>query len=1113
MESSSAQLISSKSSLKRSISGRISLKKLLGRLRSKRTGSREGSSVDLTAEAPDAPSTAEDFFSKNDTASKSTDDLQKKEGTTNQTGEPLIVGKALPEESKMTSPEISESAQKIEEPSGHDEKALNNSNSTPTAPQEVSEEAPQQVALETSPKALDEAPANLDPTSQIGNLQIDTRLDTQFTRTPLSPIYSAGAESPSSEHHVTSIEAVLNEAQLEPTETDGLLPKPVTVPRSLPRTKARWLIVLVVLLLLSAVFGGLYLIRKSLNIVVNSTTFETESFKVREVKDSSISFDIAGNVVYNLNSSSGSFLERSLSSGIKYVSPSFDVIEIQNVFVSMALAGSALYSVASFSLDQSVHVNLKNDQNAISLTSQEVEINTDGLILFLRDTVNISNLPFPVTMEIEARNARISSKFLSKTVDIKVRKDLKIDLPPEYFLNEEVFLEKGISLIETPLISVSFIDFFMESLGDEILATVGLRIEIKEDVLGNFTLNPIKWSVKTLGCDQATLFELASLEMGEIGPRLSYMRAEAFIPQIPFELLTECSTNEYGISVVNELLVGLMKKYDEKDRTMIFLQAHKSENPDWLSRVMSEILIPVNLNFVKQRFAALQRISSSHTSFLNISIPKLEVVLPKQMSKDDINPVISAEALIDVPLPNFLDDSGNSLTCNVTLFEGDMEISSENILFLDADFLLPQKLYLDFDYKVNHRITAGILLKDCEIDILEPQVLGELVKGLLFSQDGSALSLELNPSVTFSVENVPILNNGKPYVFRDVPFSLEYYLNLSSLLGDGKDDVSMASEKSPLLDKLLGLTEAEIVDVTYLYSDLNALSLMVKLKVKTPSFMKAYEYILKLTENGMDFNFGYNDTYLGHVLFNKFDIDTSQKDSRILMILELSPEEDSEEYVSELLSRFISNELPKIDVAGHSESFPALKKISQVLEAIKVGITLPDYNCPIRENLVHPTDDLSKTVSNQFFIPWFSNLPVSGAGKTLSNGFILGVTMHIMSLELEVEVYNPVRNSYIDVKILSAKAIYHQNSQDDQDEEIELAHLKKNTLIRVPPGVYKTPRLPITYETTGLAGEILRGAMNNKLDFETVAVFELIVGNFKATLEYRGDGTMAQIRL
>ncbi|GMM35287.1 hypothetical protein DASC09_026120 [Saccharomycopsis crataegensis] len=958
-------------------------------------------------------------------------------------------------------------------------------------------------------------------------------------------------------------------------EGNSLLPKPVTAPNIIGNhsrkwpTRGKWMASILIIVIAGLLIWQ-YIVHQTLLLITSVSNFQVDNVRLQRIDNSGVCIAANGSLNFDFEDLHGwrRWYGQIFSSTVREVS----VIEAEKVGVAIELViiddinaiNENTFKVAEFQLTKPIALDFLAD-SPMNITNQYIEIKeTDmaGLLSALGDIYSgnnykVDNLKMLVSLDVQQCDVE------STILGLKIRKKISTSLSPLLELDLEESkrffdIKKSdiigktfpFTIIDNDLLSVVVDEFSITSTSVpqvEILANIESSVDFKKDIVDyNVGLNEILWSVKMQNC-QGKLVDLMAVNVGKLEvekvsmhKRIHSLQIQVQIPEISNSLLEDCGDH---YSILNSLLINVLKDYDPLDESMLFISASHSNNPAWLNYVLSNVEIPISINFLKRFFTNSNNFMAAKGDFisnylLDFELSKSELYLPKQVSENDINPVLtSLESTIQFRIPDFIDSTHNIIEFQVDSFSGDLEIchcdSEKEIDILEVEFINNQSLNIEFDYLVNKSVTMNLHLTDNEIVIVNSSDLNLiLVNDLSTISDGESEILLFNfaPLVSLNISKFALLNGGDEFQFKDIPFSVNYNLNTSDLIPTVVRNHNVTS----LVDYMIQNLIIHITDIVYISSTSDSLVVAVNLKIFTPDDLyddpsKQYSLITDyISEKLIDLHFGYNGTKLGHAIMKEMDFNSSRLYSNVSILVDLNPSSfDGEDglgkiMVRELLSNFISNEFPKIEIFGHSESFPSSKKISEVLEGVNISFQLPEYNCPVSPTNKHEyllstlkeDDNRGESTGLSLTNDIWEHFGDPGTfGKSSPGGFIISVTMHIMTSEIEFEVHNPIVNSFVDVLIYSGKAIYHDANEDGTPIEIELAHIKTNTILRIPPGVYRTPRLPITYESKGVAGDILRKAINGKLDIESRAEFQLKIGDYDIDMDYSGDGTVAQIRL
>ncbi|QPG77400.1 hypothetical protein FOA43_004813 [Brettanomyces nanus] len=263
--------------------------------------------------------------------------------------------------------------------------------------------------------------------------------------------------------------------------------------------------------------------------------------------------------------------------------------------------------------------------------------------------------------------------------------------------------------------------------------------------------------------------------------------------------------------------------------------------------------------------------------------------------------------------------------------------------------------------------------------------------------------------------------------------------------------------------------------ISFLMSDPKRLALKVDFGVDSPISMSLNNNI-----ELMMFGVKYMDTIIGQVGLEQFSLAAFPVVSNVSMTLVLqSDEKHGKSGLEEMLGKYLSGISPLVNVGGGpGRCVPQSALISELFKEIGIPMRIPQLRH------VGAVDGLDS--------------------HTRDSLFVLDCTLHIMSSEIELTVYNPVDNHEIVVDIIEGKA-----SHDDT----ALGYISHEEKLVIPPGVYKTPRIPVTFSRSGLGADILRKALNGELSVETQALLQITIGEFDMTVLYHGMASKTKIRL
>lgn len=143
-------------------------------------------------------------------------------------------------------------------------------------------------------------------------------------------------------------------------------------------------------------------------------------------------------------------------------------------------------------------------------------------------------------------------------------------------------------------------------------------------------------------------------------------------------------------------------------------------------------------------------------------------------------------------------------------------------------------------------------------------------------------------------------------------------------------------------------------------------------------------------------------------------------------------------------------------------------------------------------------------IDNGFKLPMlqFHDQPQQDEEDERKNPFVLEPVIHVVGSEVELLIYNPFSN--MELQIYLTKVIA---SHDDK----VLAETIDPEYITMPPGLNKTPRIPLKINSLG--SKVLQKALNGDLMVNVTADFNIQIDKFNLDLAYEGMGVKSHIRL
>ncbi|ODV93678.1 hypothetical protein PACTADRAFT_51445, partial [Pachysolen tannophilus NRRL Y-2460] len=422
-----------------------------------------------------------------------------------------------------------------------------------------------------------------------------------------------------------------------------------------------------------------------------------------------------------------------------------------------------------------------------------------------------------------------------------------------------------------------------------------------------------------------------------------------------------------------------------------------------------------------------------------------------------------------------------------SLFENYFDDYTLKILFLD----LNKSILISSDIVLEFNLPDAIKgLKDINISNFRGEL--QMIKndtafGGFYFEDWQSSNLKIDDSMVVKMELMDVafeifdpitlsdvLGNFMRHVSSEIIIENILDLEVESSIGNSTFYELPASLNFKLdgsdIGGLLNNLNTNITDILLLDSSEKELKLFMDLIIENP-----LDISLDLHENSIELIFEHNGFTLGYVSTRDLPKILPKSSFNMSALLTFDPTSfnpnnhaNAITSLENLLSSYLSGNETRLSFSGHEESIPSFEKLSKVLESLSLDFELPAYSIgPSSEN----------------------------------KGFLISSTMHIMTSEIVFTVFNPVSNAEVVIEILKAQATF---------EGTTLGYLEKQEILYVPPGIYTTPRLPITY-SDGIGADILRRALNGDLKVDGSAVFNFRLDNFELELMYSGHGLSTNI--
>ena len=571
------------------------------------------------------------------------------------------------------------------------------------------------------------------------------------------------------------------------------------------------------------------------------------------------------------------------------------------------------------------------------------------------------------------------------------------------------------------------------------------------------------------------------------------------ISSIPDELMNECPNNNDGKSPLNKIL----QKYLDNEPIEFYLQLLSSldENdngiPDWLFKFLHDT--PIKLAITLPKMNIDQFDFHENLEIINHS-SEVSIMNNDQFLVSHWNSNIST--LITTIKPFKLVD------LDINKFKFDFEISSIDNNVLVKVNSNDKYIYITMINDNQFLINMVMNLPNLNISIIDAHQMGNIINKLLnrdyTDNDGEKEpDLFIEGNVYDVYGNLPIWKNNNNKQRKLIDHLSIPLMKLPKLS-------TMESFPAYTLDTLSNLT----ITITNLYlieSTIRKLELSIDLTIYNPT----------------NFNINLDSS----ILIDSIIWQIFKNDSLISSIKVSIPDTKGgngngnengngnlfipiQDYFNTTMkiNIYSLNYRDKSILENSISSFISNDNLSNITIAPVIPII---HSNPLMELLL-PIELTNITINSQILTNGIINFPE----KLIQN-----IQIHLLTSQIQFEIYNPIINSSIILYIYTGLAKTNTTTDGSGDEDgdgdgdvIELGHLLHQERLIIPisqngqNGIYKSPKLPIKINPMGM--EILKKILYEKPDpdgkhsvknVEINTVFNVKIDQFDVELYYNGN--------
>lgn len=570
---------------------------------------------------------------------------------------------------------------------------------------------------------------------------------------------------------------------------------------------------------------------------------------------------------------------------------------------------------------------------------------------------------------------------------------------------------------------------------------VNASLTLREVLPLKLDLPAIDWNIALPNCDDnpVTFGSISSAPISLIPNESAHIEVAGSVFGIPHELLQKCSDGTNPLNRFASLVL-------DKKALRILMSGSNSERnakelPKWLYHVLSEVVYDLSVPLPSFEGHQIQLLVRNYTiEGLSLHIDPSD--------KLEVDAEVNASIAVDLPFgaEGFeLELSKIKSTLQLSDYDGLVGISvSKNS---QVSLLHPEDETV-FDFRS----------AELNVDVSSPVHVGRAIN--TFINTGSIVEY---PVMDLQIDEVYVKLPIVSTLLRDLHFS---NISLSEkVFGLGRN------KTESFFDWLLRSMEVGIDQIFYVDSSPQWVELLVDFKISNPLALE-----IDIPEATLEFEYLYNSTGVGIVSISNVKLprsnDRLEFSATVKLVCETTQQRvHAEDFISHVIS-------------GAEDVFMGIKG-SKLLNGA-LGELLQQIYVPAIK-----------------FPGVLFQEPESEVEVAQASPFLVDATIHVLTSEIELTIFNPVSNAELMAEILQSQATYKGET---------LANIERTELMIVPPGIYKTPRIPIKV-ASGLGADILRKALNGELFVNVTASIGVRLDRFLAQLLYQGSGVTAKVKL
>ncbi|KAI5949599.1 hypothetical protein KGF54_005476 [Candida jiufengensis] len=850
---------------------------------------------------------------------------------------------------------------------------------------------------------------------------------------------------PNQQTHTTDdLEAQENHHNNEANELTPLLSKTEIPHYSILRSifKPNWVHVLILflILLVSTIYLTLNNIENSINDSINIEIYNTT---FENLTRQGVNINVQGSITIDYNKIENNFVQKSILKLGSFLIGGITITSIKPVQIHVRLIdvdSPFLYLLDT--IPPPIEVDIRQAHTTSLNFSSDCSLGETQFFEFLKYYYKLDGDEINMDVKIHSNQSQIQAlKFVKFNIyDIEISDFVSVN-------------KKDFKLLPSVL-EIKKVDITSDHPN---VIDLSVNLQVSNDYGLTLDLSTIEWDLLFKDCNE----ELVKVGKWKTLPtklsphELTNVHVIGQITDVPSCLMEDCINH---VSPINQLVQNYLNE------SPIHFAIHLSDyqtttNLDWILNSLKS-LPPIELSIKLPKIKIpLNSVESNSTDIIMNNETKDNKTLSKILST-----VINNNSTFQFSIPS-------PFVVDLYKFKLNFNVGWKNNLLLSAK---SKEFVYSSVNQLEESLNVDVNSSDLDVDLINPSYIGKAVNKFINDNDYEFLINEdiyLNVSLTDIDLSLPLVNR-----------TTIKHLDISQIKLPSKF-ANLANDLNLVNDLFLSQLNITINEVYLFESTPNSIEFLVELSIYNPLNLSLE--IPKYNQQEISIGLNVNQTKVGSLNFKELFLPKDER-TDIIANVKLEYSKPSEK---QILQDFISNFIS----SNSSTTTSQLVNIgsNSVTNNIGLDLFLREITIP---NLTIP--------NITFNIPEYKPAQNEVSTKDLKI-FILDVTIHIITSEIEVKIYNPLINTELKLNILSSIAKY---------DDIILGYLAKTEYLIIPPGFYTSPRIPIKIYY-GASMDLLKKNLNKELQIDLISELNLMIDLFELRLLYKGKNLVSKVRL